>query len=146
MSRTVVKPASRSNLRVGERDQRALGGRVGSVEVRWTCPSIIPGSTSPGRGLSASRRGDLYARADLRDALRRGTTITGLASILPDLASNILGGADRDDLVRRREVFPRLRRRGGVCHLLPFLSPSCDHRGVLAPAAMTATNTTLSLF
>jgi len=76
MSRTVVKPASRSTCAFASAISVRFGGRIGLVEIQVDVP--IDHARKHGRGAEVEHGragGNLHPRADLGDALAL-TTIT----------------------------------------------------------------------
>jgi len=74
------------------------------------------------------------------------TTITGLASILPDLASNRRAARIATTWFGGARNFRASGDAEGVLAVAAAPSPSWDRTAALAAAAITATNTTTSLF
>src|SRR3989449_879755 len=85
MSRTVVKPASRSTCPLASAISVRLDGELGWFRLRWTWPSIIPGSTvAEPRSITVAPAGT--GRPAPTSAMRSPRTMmTGFASILPHL-------------------------------------------------------------
>ena len=127
------KAGFKIDLRVRQRDQRALGGRVGRVEIQVDVP--VDHARKHGRQTEVEHGragGNLQPRADFGDALAPDDDhLVGEHPARPGVEQP--PRPDRDHLVRRRQEFPGLRRRrGGSCasrRSLPLLRPHAGARG-----------------
>src|SRR6266513_5744554 len=145
MSSTVVKPASRSTCAFASAISARLAGGLGWLRFRWTCPSIIPGSTvAAPRSITVAPAGTCTPAP--ASAMRLPlTTTTGLASILPDRASNSRAPRIATTWLGGARNFRASGDAEGVLAVPAAPSPSCERTAALAAAA-TATKTTTNLF
>jgi len=133
-------------LRVRERDQRALGGRVGRIEIQVDV--AVDHARKHGRRAEVEHRragGNLHPRADLGDALAPDDDHLA-GEHLPERASNSRPARIATSWFGGARNFLASGDAEGVLAVAVAPSPSWDRAAELATPAIAATNTRTSLF